>query len=609
MEGRSFSGRERNCCFLNTGQERFATISALSGLDFPDDGRSIAVTDWDLDGDQDLWISNRNAPRLRFLRNDTPSRNQFVSLKLAGNGSTTNRDAIGARVEVFAQPEARLVQTLRAGEGFLSQSSKRLHFGLGAATSIERVIVHWPGGNLQTFVGLRPNRHYLLTQDEVDPLPLDENSKPVTLAASEQVLPAPTQTARIALVTRVPMPSLTYTSPDGTRIIERFESASPTLVNLWASWCSPCVEELTEFTAKQRQLENAGVKVVSLSVDQLGAQPTSVDEVVKLIRRLDYPYPWGYLNEQQMDLLQELHNQFFFLRRPLPLPSSLLVDDHGRLSVIYRGAVSVEQLLEDAARPAGGYLESSRDAACLPGQPLNHARVQAVARRADLQLRYRVAAWLEESGRYRDALSHFEELARFDPSWALPLRHLAKLYLNENQGTKAAEYGQRALELDPRNARIQNTMGLVHSGLGDSAQAIACLQEAIRLDPRFAEAHNNLGTILAGQGQLEAAGRCFAQAVKIDDNFAEAHTNLGSVYAARDDLPRAISQYERAIEIDPTYVDAHSNLGTMFARQGNLAQAIKHYRNALKLDPENANARGNLDHALNLLNSQSRPRP
>ena len=41
--GRSFSGRERNCCFLNTGQPRFATVSAVSGLDFADDGRALAV--------------------------------------------------------------------------------------------------------------------------------------------------------------------------------------------------------------------------------------------------------------------------------------------------------------------------------------------------------------------------------------------------------------------------------------------------------------------------------------------------------------------------------------------------------------------------------------
>ena len=119
-EGRSWSGRERNCSFLNTGSERFATVSAISGLDFPDDARAIGLVDWDQDGDQDLWVSNRNAPRLRFLRNDTPSGSHFLGLRLQGDGTTTNRDAIGARVEVAGAAGRTLLKTLRAGEGFLS---------------------------------------------------------------------------------------------------------------------------------------------------------------------------------------------------------------------------------------------------------------------------------------------------------------------------------------------------------------------------------------------------------------------------------------------------------------------------------------------------------
>ena len=100
LSGRSFSGRERNCCFLNTGQPRFANISAVSGCDFPDDARAVAVVDWDTDGLLDLWVLNRNAPRLRFLRNTAPRLHPYLSIGLRGNGTNTNRDGIGARVEV-----------------------------------------------------------------------------------------------------------------------------------------------------------------------------------------------------------------------------------------------------------------------------------------------------------------------------------------------------------------------------------------------------------------------------------------------------------------------------------------------------------------------------
>ena len=70
-------------------------------MDFPDDGRAISVTDWDNDGDLDLWITNRTAPRLRLMRNDTKEVNSFISLRLRGNGKTVNKDAIGARVEII----------------------------------------------------------------------------------------------------------------------------------------------------------------------------------------------------------------------------------------------------------------------------------------------------------------------------------------------------------------------------------------------------------------------------------------------------------------------------------------------------------------------------
>ena len=173
--GRSFSGRERNCFFLNTGASidaagRFAHISAVSGLDYPDDGRAVVLTDWDNDGDVDMWISNRNAPRLRLMRNDSPAGNHFLALRLEGNGKTTNRDAIGARVEVVvsSQPsekrQLKSIKTLRAGEGYLAQSSKWLHFGLGSTKAIEKVVVRWPDGRIEQFTGIISDRRYRLIQ-------------------------------------------------------------------------------------------------------------------------------------------------------------------------------------------------------------------------------------------------------------------------------------------------------------------------------------------------------------------------------------------------------------------------------------------------------------
>lgn len=97
-DGGSFSGHERNCAFLNTRGGRFANVSAVSGLDFVDDARAPAFVDWDRDGDLDFWIANRTAPMLRLVRNENPPGNDFLALRLRGTKS--NRDGVGARVEI-----------------------------------------------------------------------------------------------------------------------------------------------------------------------------------------------------------------------------------------------------------------------------------------------------------------------------------------------------------------------------------------------------------------------------------------------------------------------------------------------------------------------------
>ena len=115
--GLSLSGREANCCFLNTGQTRFANIATVTGLDFIDDARGCAVIDWDKDGDLDLWVSNRTSPQTRYLRNDVPSTGNFVAFKLVGKKS--NRDGIGARMSLtLADDDKAHIKTLRAGKGF-----------------------------------------------------------------------------------------------------------------------------------------------------------------------------------------------------------------------------------------------------------------------------------------------------------------------------------------------------------------------------------------------------------------------------------------------------------------------------------------------------------
>ena len=115
--GKSWSGHERNCCFLNTGSERFADVSAAAGLDHEIDGRALAVVDWDQDGALDLVATARSGPRVRLLHNTGTPGHHHLALRLVDDGA--NRDAIGARVDLVAGGRAQM-RTVTAGSGFLS---------------------------------------------------------------------------------------------------------------------------------------------------------------------------------------------------------------------------------------------------------------------------------------------------------------------------------------------------------------------------------------------------------------------------------------------------------------------------------------------------------
>ena len=218
-EDRSFSGGERHCAFLNTagGKAKFADVSALTGFGFPDDGRGLATVDWDFDGDLDLWITNRTAPRVRFLKNNASAKQNFIAFRLEGNGTTSNRDAIGARLELILEgaEKATRIRSLRCGEGFLSQSSNWIHFGMGKDSVIASLIIRWPAGGTERITGLQANRFYLIRQSSGKATPVTPPKNRTTLAASRQAPHLPSAVSRTIAPPGLLMPQLKMIGNDG----------------------------------------------------------------------------------------------------------------------------------------------------------------------------------------------------------------------------------------------------------------------------------------------------------------------------------------------------------------------------------------------------------
>jgi enediyne biosynthesis protein E4 len=154
--------------YRNLGNGRFEDVSAMAGPGVAQklSSRGAAFGDFDNDGAIDVLIMNMGQPP-SLLRNNLRSENHWIKVKLQGTKS--NRGAIGALVTVGRQTDVVLSQS-----SYLSHNDSRLHFGLGAAASVESFIVRWPNGNEERFPGSPAGRLVLLVEGsgKTEALPL-----------------------------------------------------------------------------------------------------------------------------------------------------------------------------------------------------------------------------------------------------------------------------------------------------------------------------------------------------------------------------------------------------------------------------------------------------
>jgi hypothetical protein len=161
VKGRSLNGNETNRLFRNHGGDppRFQEVAFLAGADRIEDGRGVVAIDVDLNGALDLVVHSFNRPTV-LLMNQGPV-GTWIQLRL--RGTTSNRDAVGARVVIDAGGRTQ-TRTVSSTAGYLSGRSLALHVGLGEAEHVDRLVVHWPSGKTTTLTDVKANQRLQITE-------------------------------------------------------------------------------------------------------------------------------------------------------------------------------------------------------------------------------------------------------------------------------------------------------------------------------------------------------------------------------------------------------------------------------------------------------------
>lgn len=314
-EGLSFSGYERDHLYLNREGKNFTDISGVSGIDSISDGRAALLADFDNDGDLDVFVTTiQNEGHLLF-RNNVGQDNHFIRIGLEGRAS--GKDAFGTVVRVKA-PQGILTSVKSGGSGFLAQHDPRLLFGLGKAQRAEWVEIAWPSGKVQRLGPIEAGTSLKVVEGQDEPLVVPEQlTRLVDPFSPDQAL-----WHKLKIAQGGQLPQLNLSSLQGKDA--RLKPGVPYFLNLWATWCLPCREEMPELEHLYPDFKEKGIELVGLSID-LDVETAYVG---KYAADLGVSYPLYMADEESVS---RIFGQEVFV------PFSILVDGEGRVTDVFEG--------------------------------------------------------------------------------------------------------------------------------------------------------------------------------------------------------------------------------------------------------------------------------
>ena len=302
-----------------------------------------------------------------------------------------------------------------------------------------------------------------------------------------------------------------------------------------------------------QELLDAGVNVLALNIDTLQEVPNATAEAKAMADRMNFSFPAGMASPEVIEELQRLHNSLLQMNRPLPMPTSFLIDQQGFLHTIYKGAVSVDTLLEDGQSQPADLLERFQRAVVRKGTVLEGPIV------SEAMLRNEGAA----------------------------LMRLGKDYLKEGKLARAEDILKDALVKMPDTVAIHNQLAILYEQAarrgvpGKINLAKKHYLDAIAIEPDKPTLRINLAQLLIQQRAFDEAVVHLKHALENAPATADAHYNMGMIYSSKRDVDNEKISYEKALEINPEHPQALYRLGRIFEQQQANDEAQAYYRRAV----------------------------
>jgi tetratricopeptide (TPR) repeat protein len=465
-------------------------------------------------------LKNRLGPQIRVMQNDCSGARPAIAISLRGTKS--NRDAIGARVEVNGQ-----VQYLNAGSGFLSQHSKKLHFGL-AGQAVANVKITWPSGAIDEVGGLEPGFGYSFVEGS--------REHTGTQFRARKLLP----------------PSAVQGKND------------PEFGDTWL---------LDPVPTPDRRM--AGFVV--LYSDGRPKMPAGVPvELVDL-----------KIEKEDTAAAYSLFRRYLFeYRRDLSLPLVLLVDGENRARKVYADIPSAAVMRGDLARinqshalalpfPGKYYRNPRRNYfklgaafywAGYPERALPYLAETLRARPGNWKALQAMARIQMELGRNKEALASFQQVIEIKSDYPPAFVGAGEVYAKQDDKPNALRMFERAVNLDPKCADAMNQLGLLAAGSNDLAGARKLFQQAIEAQQDHPGAINNLGVLYAKLGQPNDSIAAFRYGIKMNPDDDELYLNLARIYATMGQRDKARAVLNELMEQKPGNAIATKALRELEAR-------------------------------------------